>query len=244
MNLNSAAVDPNPLFFAFEVSDADKILKPGSPFAYTASVSNLLQPGAFGRSGQIYASGDVSFTLPSRITLANGDTQTTFAQPRVLAGNGVSQSLALKIKDDAPTSLANLLGIADAQLYEGGCCPTTGLIGPLSNGGSLTLTIDNDLPTAQAAGPQYIQPGQTLVFGGTVSDPTSYLTRAQVSVDNGAWNDAGLDAPVSTAGGSQGWAFAWTAPNVDGDHSSACAPPMQWIGREIRPHPIRYRWTA
>src|SRR5262249_25604210 len=80
-------------------------------------------------------------------------------------------------------------------------------------------TIDNDLPTGVAAGPAYGQPGQIITLGGTVSDPTPYISDVQVSVGNGAWQEAPFAQPVNNFGATQGLAYDWKATNHDGSHT-------------------------
>ncbi|NUM44642.1 MAG: hypothetical protein HUU38_08030, partial [Anaerolineales bacterium] len=240
LSLNPTAIDPNPLVFSFETNDIDGILKPGATFVYTATLQNDLQPGALGRSGQIYASGNFATNLPTGLGLTNGGTQTAFSQSFLLPGNPAARTLDLQVQNVAPSGRVNITNGATATLYEG-CCPPGGtLIGPLNNDGFLGLTIDNDLPLAEGSGPFYIQPGQTIILGGTSSDPTSYITAVEVSVDNGNWVTASFLPPQTKTGSEQAWAYAWTAPEEDGNHSFRvrATDAVGWVGNPSAPNPI------
>ena len=65
---------------------------------------------------------------------------------------------------------------------------------------NLTLTIDNDLPTANfTALPNGALLGMGQVIGGSASDPTSGVALVEVSINNGPWQ---------AATGSNSWAFS------------------------------------
>jgi hypothetical protein len=72
--------------------------------------------------------------------------------------------------------------------------------GRVSASGSLTLTVDADLPTAQITSVQNNElVGPAQVIGGTASDPTAGVLAVEVSINNGPWQ---------AAQGSNTWAFS------------------------------------
>src|SRR5581483_7872835 len=100
LGLNPRAIDPNPLTFTQQVSDRDGILKPGATFAYTSTLTNGLQPGAYNRPQQILAASYYTVALPNKISWTGG-TDTSFSQYGVLAQTTVTRTLNLLIKNNA-----------------------------------------------------------------------------------------------------------------------------------------------
>ena len=68
--------------------------------------------------------------------------------------------------------------------------PTVNL-GSFDQTRSLNLLIDDDLPTSSLT-TQFAPAGRTIMLGGLASDPTSSITRVQVRIDSGAWQDLSL----------------------------------------------------
>lgn len=81
---------------------------------------------------------------------------------------------------------------------------------------SLTVTVDNDNPTAaitSVSNNEYSNATGDLVIGGTASDPTSYVGSMGMKVD-------GTLAAGSTTTGSEAWAFTWnTSSYGQGAHT-------------------------
>ena len=119
LGLNARAADPNPLNFGLSIDDADAILKPAATFVFTATLTNALQPGAYGRANQIYAAGWETNTLPSGIAPSPSGSQTSFSQQFTLAGSTITRTLNLRIVDNSTSGPRSLLNTAAANLYDG-----------------------------------------------------------------------------------------------------------------------------
>ncbi len=68
------------------------------------------------------------------------------------------------------------------------------------------VTIDNDDPyTSTLTLGEFVQPGRQVVIGGNTSDPTSYISLVEVSVNNGAFE---------AAEGTEFWAYTLDIPDI------------------------------
>ncbi|MEZ4640161.1 MAG: LamG-like jellyroll fold domain-containing protein [Caldilineaceae bacterium] len=66
------------------------------------------------------------------------------------------------------------------------------------------VTIDSDQPSIPALTQgAFVQPGRTVVIGGTADDPTSYVSKVEVAVNGGSYG---------AATGTSAWAFAVDIP--------------------------------
>ena len=86
----------------------------------------------------------------------------------------------------------------------------------LSASQSITVTVDNDLPSASItslASGAYLNGSGFQVIGGEAHDPTSFIRSAEISVDGGAFQPAS---------GKESWAYTWdTRGLAQGIHTLA-----------------------
>lgn len=87
----------------------------------------------------------------------------------------------------------------------------TGNVGSLIVSETTRVTIDDDNPDAATliVG-NFIVPDRSVVVGGKASDPTSYITTVEVSIDGGAFQPAT---------GAEMWAFEWDVPAGDATYT-------------------------
>ena len=84
--------------------------------------------------------------------------------------------------------------------------PLVGLPNDLILDNPVRVTIDNDLPDVPALTlGAFVQPGYTVIIGGTASDPTSYVAQVDVKRQQGGF---------SAATGTALWAFPVAIPNT------------------------------
>jgi hypothetical protein len=70
---------------------------------------------------------------------------------------------------------------------------------------AVRVTIDSDQPNIPALTQgAFVQPGRTVIIGGSADDPTSYISKVEVAVNNGGF---------SPATGTSLWAFDVNIPN-------------------------------
>jgi hypothetical protein len=84
------------------------------------------------------------------------------------------------------------------------------LVGPITTTVVTSVTIDADPPTSTITSlvdGQSLAAGGTLVIGGDAADRTSGVSRVEMSVNGGPWQEAE---------GAESWACAWQVPDSDG----------------------------
>ncbi len=219
LNSNPRAANENPLTFKLSINDDDLVITRINERILQTSISNELAPGAFGRSDQIFAAGPRTISLQNPLVPLGSPVNGPLAQNLILANSSVDQTVYFSTPSQVSSGTYAINIDANMQLYGGSCCAPADQIGPLNNSAAMYVTVDNDLPTASITSPTaYLQPNDSLVVGGTASDPTSYITSVEVSIDGGAWQPASFAAPISTRGSTQGWAYTYSAPSTDGTH--------------------------
>ena len=220
---NPRAVDPNPIKFSLQVSDADGIVKPGSSFQYTSRLT-YIRPQFVLKSQQssLYMAGPWTTRLGTMLGIVNGGTDKTWETvilPSATYDTPIyTQTRQLQVSGAATSGTQAIAN--DHTAYVSEYNPNSGwsTLGTITNNQSLNLTVDNDLPTASIGSgtPRFVQGGQAIVIGGTATDPTSHLTGVEVSIDNGPFRPAMLETPVSVEGSTQGWSFTLQAPETEG----------------------------
>lgn len=176
------------------LDDADRVLALGATTVVTTTVTN-----GTAVENALMATGRFSATLPSR--LGGAAQSSSFA---LLPTASKSIVLNGTVGGSASASVAITTGLA-ADLHAVG----TAQSGPLDD-----IILDNPVPVTIDADPpdepqltlgQFVQPGNTVIIGGTASDPTSYVSLVDVAVGAGS---------PSPATGTSLWAFPVEIPNT------------------------------
>lgn len=188
----------NPLSVVAQISDADGFVAPGQAFDYQVFVSNQTP-----ELNPLNMRGALTLTRPA----------SAFAGPHVFTntfdlwrGASLSRTVPMQILPGAGLQTVNVGALAYAALYSQ--TVSGGLF--LSQDRPTTLIVDPNPPTSTVASfaPNgYFRAGATAIIGGLAADPTSYITRVQVSLNNGAW---------FTATGNEVWTYALPVPALEG----------------------------
>ncbi len=183
--------DP-PVRLYSELDDLDQVLAVGASTIVTTTVVN-----GTAIENELIAAGTFSATLPSQLGGATGTKNFTLL-PSTSANivlNGVAASANGTFEIDSG---------AAADLFSVGAA-ATGPADDIILDQPVPVTIDSDLPTIPALTQgAFVQPGRTIIIGGTADDATSYVSRVDVSVNGG---------PFSAATGTSVWAFAVDVPS-------------------------------
>jgi sugar lactone lactonase YvrE len=188
--------NPRPVALYAETSDDDDFLRPGQGFAYTATVRNEV-------TENWWANGSLVITAP--VVLGGQSFSSSF-----VLGSGQQRVLArsLTVQASAASQTAPMDQHVNARLDQnpngGG---SQGTVFFLSQ---LPLTIDNDRPTSGVTGSGFVAAGGTRIVGIAASDPTSKVSRVQVRVQNGDWQEATRDGAF--------WLFTWDVPETEGEY--------------------------
>ncbi|MBI1298362.1 hypothetical protein GC175_25795, partial [bacterium] len=174
------------------IDDADSVLAVNQNATVTTTVINGTVLAQL-----MLAMGTFTSTLPSQL---GGATQTrdfnllpTTRSEIVLTGqaadvNGVFNINTALAADLVPTG-QTAVGPADDIILDQ----------------PVPVTIDKDQPNIPTLTQgSFVQPGRTVIIGGTADDPTSYVSKVEVSVNNGGF---------SAATGTNLWAFGVEIPN-------------------------------
>ena len=175
------------------LNDLDNVLAVGASTTVTTTVFN-----GTAVENALVATGSFSSTLPAQL---GGAAQSgTFT----LLPNS-SKNIVLNGTTGAANGTFNINSGVAADLVTVGTTqsgPFDDII--LSN--PLPVTIDSDQPSLPALTQgAFVQPGRTVIIGGTASDPTSYIAQVDVSVNGGTF---------SAATGTGLWAFPVEIPNI------------------------------
>lgn len=175
------------------LNDLDNVLAVGAATTVTTTVFN-----GTAVANALVASGSFSSTLPAQ--LGGAAQSSTFT----LLPNS-SKNIVLNGTAAAANGTFNINSGVAADLVTVGTTqsgPFDDII--LSN--PVPVTIDSDQPSLPALTQgSFVQPGNTVIIGGTASDPTSYIAQVDVSVNGGAF---------SAATGTGLWAFPVAIPNI------------------------------
>ncbi|MBI1293418.1 hypothetical protein GC175_00485 [bacterium] len=174
------------------INDADLVFAVNQSTTVTTTVVNDTAP-----ANALLAVGTFTSTLPAQL---GGATQTrnfsllpTVQNDIVLTGQAAAANGDFNIN----TALA-------ADLVPVG----TAANGPADDiilNQPVVVTIDSDQPNIPALTlGAFVQPGRTVIIGGTADDPTSYISKVEVAVNNGGF---------SPATGTNLWAFDVAIPN-------------------------------
>lgn len=174
------------------IDDADSVFAVNQSTTVTTTVFNGTAP-----ENTLLAAGVFSSTLPAQL-------------------GGATQTRAFTL---LPTTRSDIILTGQAAAANGDFMINTGAAADLVPVGSkasgpaddiilnqpVPVTIDSDQPTlpvlTQGA---FVQPNRTVVIGGTADDPTSYVAKVEVGVNNGSF---------SPATGTNLWAFNVETPN-------------------------------
>ncbi len=183
--------DP-PVRLYTSLSDADGILAAGASATYSTTVvngtaveSNLLATGLFAAALPAQLGGA---SQSQNFALLPAASRTIVLNGTAAAANGVFSATSNAAADVTPIGTTPS-GAPDDIIFDK----------------DLPITIDSDPPNLPAltAG-AFVQPGYSVIIGGTASDPTSYIAGVEVSVNGGAF---------SPATGTSLWAFPVDIPN-------------------------------
>ncbi len=175
------------------LDDDDRVLAVGASAIVSTTVIN-----GTAVENALLAAGVFSATLPAPLGSATQTRSFTLLPSSTVSivQNGTAA---------AANGVFNVTTGVEADLVPVGTTPA----GPPDDiilGSPLPVTIDSDQPAIPAltAG-SFVQPGYTVIIGGTASDPTSYVSRVDVQVGAGAF---------AAATGASAWAFPVDIPNT------------------------------
>ncbi len=188
--------NPSPVALYAEISDADRYVRPADSFVYTATVRNELET-------DWWASGRITTTTPAELGSVSAvrgfllpQNKQTVSRRTLTVGSGIGSQLV--VINNAVTA-----GLFDPPDYSS--------VGEINYSDGFGVTVDNDLPTSRLIGCGFVAAGGVRVLGVDASDPTSYVSRVQVQIDDGDWFDATRDGDY--------WAFEWDVPTEEGPHT-------------------------
>jgi uncharacterized repeat protein (TIGR01451 family) len=184
----------SPVALYSEVSDS--YVRPADSFVYTATVRNELET-------DWWAAGRITTTTPAElgsVSVVRGfilpQNKQTVSRRTLTVGSGIGSQLVTI--DNAITA-----GLFDPPDYSS--------VGEINYSDGFGVTVDNDLPTSHLIGSGFVAAGGVRVLGVDASDPTSYVSRVQVQIDDGDWFDATRDGDY--------WVFEWDVPTEEGPHT-------------------------
>ena len=193
--------NPNPLALYMAISDRDDFVAPGDSLVYTATVANEL-------TVPWYESGAITTTFPAALGGSAPVTPFELFQHKQL-------EIASQVTASGSTQLVSIGNLARAQLLDSAAGPPLN-DDRLSTSGTYSLTVDADQPSSTIQLSAYTRAGGYLIIGGSASDPTSYISRVEISADQGASYETTLCNGVPCA---ETWAYTWARPGVEGRHT-------------------------
>jgi hypothetical protein len=177
------------------LSDVDRVLAVGATTTITTTVFNGMAV-----ENALMASGVFSAVLPAEL---GGAIQ---SRSFTLLPTTRSEIVLNGTAGAGQRFVAVNTGVA-ADLVPVGNTPD-GIANDIILDSPVPVTIDSDDPDAPVLTlGAFVQPGNTVIIGGTASDPTSYISLVEVSVNGGSF---------STATGTGLWAFPVAIPNATG----------------------------
>ena len=173
--------------------DLDRVLAGGGSTPVTTTVIN-----GTAAENSLLSSGRFTATLPSQLGGASQSSAFTLLPT-------TSKSIVLQgTAADANGVFSITTGVA-ADLHPVGVAQS-GAFDDIIVDDPIPVTIDKDQPDEpQLTLGQFVQPGNTVIIGGTASDPTSYVSLVDVAVGGGTPNPAT---------GTSLWAFPVDIPNT------------------------------
>ncbi|MFN8333457.1 MAG: LamG-like jellyroll fold domain-containing protein, partial [Saprospiraceae bacterium] len=174
------------------LSDEDRVLAVG---ASTTATTTVLNGTAVENS--LVAAGVFTSSLPAQLGGASQTSNFTLLP-------STSKDIVLNGTAGAANGTFNINTSVAADLVPVGSTQS-GPIDDIILDNPVPFTIDSDPPSVPALTQgTFVQPGNTVIIGGTASDPTSYIAEVDVSVNGGAF---------SPATGTGVWAFPVDIPN-------------------------------
>ena len=212
LGTNPRAMTESPVAIALSVSDKDRVTTFGSSLVYTSTVSNNFAPTAYDPAANLTLNGSLVSTFPAALggTVATSpivlprNASFTRSIPFTLPSGGVSQTAPI----DAHAN-GSILAV-----YSG----SSTNIGAFDETQTLNMIIDADDPTSSLS-TQFAPAGRTILLGGAASDPTSYITKVEVQIDNGAWQVASSVGAPPRGNAAYAWALEWAVPASEGPHT-------------------------
>ena len=176
-----------------QLDDLDRVLASTNSLVVTTTVINGTDV-----ANSLVAAGLFSASLPTE--LGGATQQKNFTLLADTSANIVLNGVAAT--GNHFSTIAT--GMA-AELYPIGSSPT-GAFNDIILNSPVPVTIDDDPPDAPSITQgMFVQPGRSVVIGGTSDDPTSYVSQVDVNVSN---------AGFISATGTALWAFPVTVPNT------------------------------
>ncbi|NNJ12811.1 DUF11 domain-containing protein [Chloroflexales bacterium ZM16-3] len=174
----------------------------GATGVYTATVHNTTDPAV---GGSLFVTeGKLTSTLPTQL-----GGQTLVSDISLQPTGTIASTASFTAATNAGSGKVLVNSALAAQLYDP--APSYVYRGNYSLSSSLQVTIDADRPTADTA-TTAVRSSAINIIGGTASDPTSYISRVQVSIDGGAFTDADISDCRQSGNAPCAWAFAWDVP--------------------------------
>ncbi len=175
------------------INDLDRVLAVGASTTVTTTVLN-----GTAVENALMATGVFTSALPGQLGGAAQSSSFTLLP-------AASKNIVLNGSTAAANGTFNINTGVAADLVAVGSTQS-GPIDDIILDSPVPVTIDSDPPSVPALSQgAFVQPGNTVIIGGTASDPTSYVARVDVSVNSGAF---------SPATGTGVWAFPVDIPNA------------------------------
>ena len=183
------------------INDADGFVRYGDSLTFKATVRNKFPRSISPTLQGITPIGSLVTTFGPAL---NGTTSTLYLSPP--PGTELNTSIDFSVASGSGSRNTSISSTASGELRD-----FSRLYGNFSLTRSLPIRIDDDAPSGTLL-TQIVRAGAINIIGGTATDPTSYITKVEVNVNNGGWvTAAGNDTARSGA-----WAFAWDAPSASG----------------------------
>ena len=203
---NPRAYTRDTLALQLFVDDTDGFVLSGQTLAFTTTLGNN---GII--SADLLAKGRVNTTFPAALGGGVSDTPVLLALGQVRTKTITNPLTVTCCQASGPITVSSTLSATLVSLLSNP--PSTQ--GTVNTASSKILTVDNDNPAATLFNPTFVAPGVTYILGGEASDPTSYVTRVEIRIGAGAWQDTTV--PVLTGGnGISVWSYDWGTSSTEG----------------------------